>query len=64
MLCAATATTIRPGQYIGPAGAFELFGPPRVVRPSKRARDGTSAAALWDASEELTGVRYSVGAPA
>ncbi len=64
VLCAATATTIRPGQYIGPAGAFELFGPPRVVRPSKRARDGASAAALWDASEELTGVRYSVGVSA
>ena len=64
VLCAATASTIRSGQYIGPGGAFELFGPPRLVQPSKRARDQRLAAGLWDASEELTGVRYSVAAPA
>jgi NAD(P)-dependent dehydrogenase (short-subunit alcohol dehydrogenase family) len=63
VLCAATASSIRSGQYIGPAGPLELFGPPRVVRPSKRARDQALAAGLWSASEELTGVRYSVGAP-
>jgi NAD(P)-dependent dehydrogenase (short-subunit alcohol dehydrogenase family) len=63
VLCAATASGIRSGQYIGPAGPFELYGPPRVVRPSKRARDQALAAGLWAASEELTGVRYSVGAP-
>jgi NAD(P)-dependent dehydrogenase (short-subunit alcohol dehydrogenase family) len=64
VLCAATASTVRSGQYIGPAGAFELFGPPRVVEPSRRARDLSLAAGLWSASEELTGVRYSVAAPA
>jgi NAD(P)-dependent dehydrogenase (short-subunit alcohol dehydrogenase family) len=63
VLCAATASSIRSGQYIGPAGPLELYGPPRVVRPSKRARDETLAAGVWAASEELTGVRYSVGAP-
>jgi hypothetical protein len=46
--------------YIGPARAFGLFGPPRVAQPSARARNAASAAALWEASEELTGVRYSV----
>jgi NAD(P)-dependent dehydrogenase (short-subunit alcohol dehydrogenase family) len=63
VLCASTSAAIRSGQYIGPAHLFELFGPPRVTRPSRRARDATAAADLWLASEELTGVRYSVGAP-
>jgi len=62
VLCAATASSIRSGQYIGPAGPLELYGPPRVVRPSKRARDRALAAGLWAASEELTGVRYAIGA--
>ena len=62
VLCAATSSHVRNGQYIGPAGAFEMFGPPRVARPSRRARDLTMAARLWAASEELTGVHYSVGA--
>jgi NAD(P)-dependent dehydrogenase (short-subunit alcohol dehydrogenase family) len=62
VLSAATASGIRSGQYIGPAGPLELYGPPRVVRPSRRARDEALAAGLWAASEELTGVRYSVGA--
>jgi hypothetical protein len=33
-----------------------------VARPSRRARDLKLAARLWEASEELTGVRYSVPA--
>ncbi len=63
VLCAATSAAIRSGQYIGPAHLFELFGPPRVARPSRRSRDTTAAAELWLASEDLTAVRYSVGAP-
>ncbi|HEY1652852.1 MAG TPA: oxidoreductase [Acidimicrobiales bacterium] len=62
VLCAATASTLRNGQYVGPAGPFGMYGPPRVARPSRRARDLTMAARLWAASEDLTGVRYSVGA--
>jgi hypothetical protein len=62
VLCAATASNIRNGQYIGPGGPLQMYGPPRVTRPSRRARDLTMAARLWAASEELTGVRYSVGA--
>jgi len=64
ILCAATSASVRSGQYIGAAHLFGLSGPPRVARPSRRARDEEAAAALWGASEELTGVRYSVGAPA
>ncbi len=62
VLCAATSGSVRSGQYIGPAHFFGLAGPPRVTRPSARARDAEVAAALWRASEELTGVRTSVGA--
>ena len=63
VLCAATASSVRSGQYIGPARLFGLAGPPRVERPSARARDQQAAAVLWRASEELTGVRYSVDTP-
>jgi NAD(P)-dependent dehydrogenase (short-subunit alcohol dehydrogenase family) len=64
VLCAAASSSVGPGHYIGPAHLFGLFGPPRVARPSRRARDLDAAAALWAASEELTAVRYSVDAPA
>ncbi len=62
VLCAATSSSVRAGMYIGPARVFGLFGPPRVAEPSRRARDAASAANLWEVSEELTGVRYSVSA--
>ncbi len=63
VLCAATSSSVGSGQYIGPAHLFGLFGPPKVARRSRHARDPQAAAALWEASEELTGVRYSVDAP-
>ena len=62
VLCAATSTSVSSGQYIGPARFFGMAGPPRVARPSRRARDIAVAADLWRASEGLTGVRYSLGA--
>ncbi len=63
ILCAATSSSVRSGDFIGPAHMFGLFGPPRTARPSARARDRDTAAALWRASEELTGARYTVSAP-
>jgi len=63
VLCAATSSSVGPGQYIGPAHLFGLYGPPKVARPARRARDTEAAAALWEASEELTDVRYSVDDP-
>ena len=62
-LYAATAPDAESGQYIGPRYAFELFGPPTVVRPNRRARNTADAGCLWEISEELTGVRYAIPAP-
>jgi NAD(P)-dependent dehydrogenase (short-subunit alcohol dehydrogenase family) len=62
VLCAATSSHVHNGQFIGPGNAFGMYGPPRVARPSRRARDPKQAARLWEVSEELTGVRYSVPA--
>jgi NAD(P)-dependent dehydrogenase (short-subunit alcohol dehydrogenase family) len=59
-LYAATGRTVTSGQYIGPSHAFQLFGPPKVVRPDRRARNAETAHRLWDISEELTDVRYSL----
>lgn len=62
VLCAATSSSVHAGMYIGPANRFGLAGPPKVTQPSRRARDAASATALWQASEDLTGVHYSVRA--
>ena len=62
VLCAATSSHVHNGEYVGPGGAFGMYGPPRAARPSRRARDVKLAAQLWEASEALTGVHYSVPA--
>jgi NAD(P)-dependent dehydrogenase (short-subunit alcohol dehydrogenase family) len=61
-LYAATARGVKSGQFIGPSHTFGLSGPPKVVRPSRAARDDTDAVRLWEISEKLTEVRYSVPA--
>jgi len=61
VLCAATSSSVGSGQYIGPSRLGGLYGPPRVARPSRRARNREDATVLWETSEELTGVRFSVG---
>jgi NAD(P)-dependent dehydrogenase (short-subunit alcohol dehydrogenase family) len=63
VLCAATSSSVHAGDYVGPAHLFQLYGPPRIVHPSRRAQDEAAAAALWSESETLTGVHFSVGAP-
>ncbi len=55
---AATAADVRGGEYIGPDGFGELKGYPKVVQARAHALDETTAKALWERSEELTGVRY------
>jgi NAD(P)-dependent dehydrogenase (short-subunit alcohol dehydrogenase family) len=61
-LYAATAPGVRPGDYIGPRYLFELAGPPKVVKPNKRARSADDARRLWEISEELTEVAYPTAA--
>src|SRR6202451_2621164 len=63
ILCAATSSSVRSGQYIGPAHLFGMYGPPRVGRPSRAARD-LPARGPGDAAEDRTGGTYSVAAPA
>jgi NAD(P)-dependent dehydrogenase (short-subunit alcohol dehydrogenase family) len=48
------------GSYVGPDGRSEMSGYPTLVGRSAAASDGALARRLWDASEELTGVRYPV----
>ncbi len=55
---AATVPGVRGGDYIGPDGFSELKGYPKVVQPRSQALDEVVARRLWEASEELTGVRY------
>jgi NAD(P)-dependent dehydrogenase (short-subunit alcohol dehydrogenase family) len=62
-LYAATSPDARPGGYYGPDGLFGTTGGPGPARMSRRARDESVAARLWDVSEQLTGVTYA-GVPA
>lgn len=57
-LYAAAAPGARSGAYYGPDGPFEMWGAPREVGASRRARDEAAAAQLWDVSAALTGVGY------
>jgi NAD(P)-dependent dehydrogenase (short-subunit alcohol dehydrogenase family) len=57
------ATQDLPGDtYIGPDGLGEGRGHPTIVGRSGAARDMETAAALWELSEELTGVAFPLGA--
>jgi len=57
-LYGATHTGLEGGTYVGPDGRFEQRGYPKLVGASAAARDEEAARRLWDASEELTGVRF------
>ena len=55
------ATEPMPGAgYAGPGGRREMTGPPVLVGRSDEAADAAIAARLWGASEELTGIGYSL----
>ena len=56
------ATEDLPGNtYIGPDGFMEQRGRPKIVGRSRAARDDDKARALWELSEDLTGVRFPLG---
>jgi NAD(P)-dependent dehydrogenase (short-subunit alcohol dehydrogenase family) len=57
-LYAATGGDVRGGDYFGPGGFAELWGPPRKVRSSRRSHDASDAARLWEISEDLSGIRF------
>jgi NAD(P)-dependent dehydrogenase (short-subunit alcohol dehydrogenase family) len=61
-LYAATYPDLPSGSYVGPDGIAEQRGHPHVVSPSRSARNENVAAKLWSACEELTGVRFELGA--
>lgn len=63
LLYAATVPDIRGGAYVGPGGAFEVHGHPRLVGMSGRAHDVTTAAALFDRCEELVGMQMRLPQP-
>ena len=53
------ATAEIPGNsFAGPGGFQELRGDPKLVGRSRAAKDMDVAGRLWEASEELTGVRF------
>ncbi len=63
-LYAATEPGLEGGTYVGPDGFGEFRGHPVPVKPNGAARDPLVAARLWDVSEELTGVKFELPAPA
>jgi NAD(P)-dependent dehydrogenase (short-subunit alcohol dehydrogenase family) len=58
-LYAATVRSVPGGSYVGPDGLFEQRGYPKIVTSNRRSHDEATAAALWERSEQLTGVTYS-----
>jgi NAD(P)-dependent dehydrogenase (short-subunit alcohol dehydrogenase family) len=61
-LYAATAEV--PGNsFAGPSGFMESRGPAKLVGRTSQAQDMDAARRLWQVSEELTGVRFPLGAP-
>ena len=52
------------GSYVGPDGFHEGRGHPTLVGRSAAASDPETAAALWEASEQLTGTTFPLAAPA
>jgi NAD(P)-dependent dehydrogenase (short-subunit alcohol dehydrogenase family) len=58
-LYAATASEVSSGDYFGPSGFLELYGPPKKVQSNKRSHNRDLATGLWERSEALTDVTFS-----
>jgi NAD(P)-dependent dehydrogenase (short-subunit alcohol dehydrogenase family) len=56
----AAVADVPGGSFAGPDGLMEMRGKPKLVGRSKAARNADTARRLWDASEELTGVRFGL----
>jgi len=57
-IMAATDATVVGGSFVGPR--LEIWGKPRVFTGAKHAYDQQMWASLWAASEELSGVKFTV----
>jgi NAD(P)-dependent dehydrogenase (short-subunit alcohol dehydrogenase family) len=60
----AAVADIPGNSFAGPGGFREQRGAPALVERSVDAQDMDVARRLWDVSEQLTGVRFPLGAPA
>jgi NAD(P)-dependent dehydrogenase (short-subunit alcohol dehydrogenase family) len=60
----AAVAEIPGNSFAGPGGFMEQRGAPKLVGRSNAAKDAAVAGRLWDVSEELTGVRFPLGATA
>jgi len=61
-LYAAAGDDVAGGDYFGPRGLLEMYGPPKKTKVTKRALDESNARELWKRSEALTGVSFALEA--
>jgi NAD(P)-dependent dehydrogenase (short-subunit alcohol dehydrogenase family) len=59
-LRAATDPAATGGQYFGPSGFMETRGHPQLVTSTAQSHDAAVQRQLWEASEALTGVSYTI----
>ncbi|MFJ4633993.1 oxidoreductase [Streptomyces sp. NPDC088847] len=57
-LYAATASDVKSGQFIGPAGRDQTSGTPKPAKLPRNADDPEQGAHLWAESERLTGIAF------
>ncbi|ETI47062.1 hypothetical protein F441_08642 [Phytophthora nicotianae CJ01A1] len=60
ILCCATDPNVVSGEFIGPHGLSEFYGWPRTVASSKQSMSLDDARELWEESERLTEIKFSV----
>lgn len=58
LLHAATSPEACGGEFYGPGGFQQWRGAPKRVEPCAAARDPAQRARLWQAAEQLTGIRW------
>ena len=59
-LYAAVGPDVKSGNYFGPSGFMEMKGYPKRVETNSLSKDKNIVKKLWDVSEELTGVKFSL----
>ena len=47
-------------EQLGPSGFLETNGPPKRVKSNRRSRNENVAERLWNVSEDLTGVQFTL----